>query len=155
MAELPLETQAILLRVLEEKAVGKTVLDVAPDAMERLKEYPWPGNVRQLRNVVERGINMTTSSVLRLEDLPFDLRNRKTGPGLSPGGPDALFGKTPPPRAGKDSAEEHNPPLNYTEWERRKSWELMQKYRGNKSRIAEELGISRCTLYKKLRRYAF
>lgn len=39
--------------------------------------------------------------------------------------------------------------------ERRKTWELMQKYRGNKSRIAEELGISRCTLYKKLRRYAF
>ncbi len=42
---------------------------------------------------------------------------------------------------------------SFETWERDRLWELMQKYRGNKSRVAEDMGMCRATLYKKLRRY--
>lgn len=42
---------------------------------------------------------------------------------------------------------------SFETWERDRIWELMQKHRGNKSKVAEEMGMCRVTLYKKLRRY--
>lgn len=128
-------------------AAGKNVRDVSPEALDCLMRYPWPGNIRQLRNVIERGVVMAASPVLLPEDLPPDVRGEQAAPPARPDVSDAL-----PPPLGPVPDPVPVPP-SYAEWERNRIWELMQKHRANKSRIAEELGMSRGTLYKKIRRY--
>ena len=108
--------------------------------MDCLMQHEWPGNIRQLRNVVERGVNMATTGVLQLEDLPLEITASQYIPRQVE--PEKIEATPPAPEA-----------TSYEDWERNKIWELMQKYRANKSRIAEEMGMSRGTLYKKIRRY--
>jgi DNA-binding NtrC family response regulator len=54
----------------------KTVLEVSPAAMEKLTAYAWPGNVRELRNTMERSMLLIRGGVLRIEDLPPEIRGR-------------------------------------------------------------------------------
>lgn len=51
---------------LSSKRIGKSVLTVSPESMERLVDYSWPGNIRELQNTIERGIVLTHGTVLRL-----------------------------------------------------------------------------------------
>lgn len=120
--------------------LDKEVTSVSPEAMDCLTHHEWPGNIRQLRNVVERGVNMAVTNMLRLEDLPREI----TASQYVLPAPATLLQK-----AQTESGEG----VNYANWERSQIWELMQKYRANKSRIAEEMGMSRGTLYKKIRLY--
>jgi two-component system nitrogen regulation response regulator NtrX len=63
---------------------GYVVRSIAPDAMAALVNYSWPGNVRELENVVERLVVTGRREVMRLEDLPADIRNPQhiaVGPG--------------------------------------------------------------------------
>ncbi len=120
--------------------LDKDVRAVSPEAMDCLMQHEWPGNIRQLRNVVERGVNMATTGVLQLEDLPLEITASQYIPRQVE--PEKIEATPPAPEA-----------TSYEDWERNKIWELMQKYRANKSRIAEEMGMSRGTLYKKIRRY--
>jgi len=48
------------------RKMGKKIAGVSPDTMERLVAYPWPGNIRELRNVIERGVVLAPSSALTL-----------------------------------------------------------------------------------------
>ncbi|WP_392451854.1 sigma 54-interacting transcriptional regulator [Edwardsiella piscicida] len=105
---------------------GSRVTTIEAEAMARLCAYRWPGNIRQLHNVIERGINFTDGATLRCGDLPPELDQPE---------------------------EESTSPDSYAAWERRQIWTLMQRYRANKTRIAQALGISRSTLYKKIRHY--
>ena len=50
------------------KKFGKKVAGVLPDSMDRLMSYPWPGNIRELQNVIERAVVLSTGPTLRLED---------------------------------------------------------------------------------------
>ena len=54
----------------------RSPLEFVPEAMTAMIEYPWPGNVRELRNVVERLVVNGRSGVVRLEDLPSEIRTR-------------------------------------------------------------------------------
>ncbi|ELV7527927.1 sigma 54-interacting transcriptional regulator [Edwardsiella ictaluri] len=107
---------------------GSRMTAIEAEAMTRLCASQWPGNIRQLRNVIEWGINFADGNILRCADLP----------------PDLDLPDTPPADGQADS---------YAAWERRQIWALMQRYRANKTRIAQVLGISRGTLYKKIRHY--
>lgn len=130
-------------------SMGKHVTHVSPEVMACLVGYPWPGNVRQLKNVIERGVSMTDSFELRMEDMPKEICNwpEQEEPAYSRPGQHPGTSGAQPGSGGKAEVQ------NYSEWERERIWDLMQKYRANKSRIAAELGISRGTLYKKIREY--
>lgn len=124
-------------------SLHKNVTSIAPNALEWLCTYEWPGNIRQLRNVVERGVNMAETTELRLGDLPAEIMVPKVVPEEAP----QKAGVAPEnvlPEGGTG---------RYEDWERKRIWELMQQFRANKSRIAEEMNMSRGTLYKKMRRY--
>ncbi|MCC6316195.1 MAG: sigma-54-dependent Fis family transcriptional regulator [Gemmatimonadaceae bacterium] len=102
------------------------------DAIERLLRHPWPGNIRELRNVLERAMILGRGrEVLDTDVLPPDMRAREAA-----SGDDALF----LPRALDDVEREH---IERT----------LRAYRGNRSRAARILGISRATLIKKIRDY--
>jgi two-component system nitrogen regulation response regulator GlnG len=54
--------------------LGKSVLQVTPEAMALLQTYPWPGNVRQLQSAVKQAILRATAPVLMMQDLPPELQ---------------------------------------------------------------------------------
>ena len=56
------------------RQIGKVVDDVSPESMQRLQAYPWPGNIRELRSVVERAILVAKSSVLEIDEELLDER---------------------------------------------------------------------------------
>ncbi len=112
---------------------GKHVQGVTPGAMNVLQGYAWPGNIRELRNTVERAMILTDGDVIDEEHLPPDMRPTRP-----------------------EAAATLRVPLGIQLREVEKEYILssLQKNGGNKARTAEVLGISEKTLYNKLNRYA-
>ena len=111
---------------------GKRVRGAHPDALEVLKTYDWPGNIRELRNAVERAVILCEGEFITREHLPPDMAGR----GPERGSFRLPFGLT------LDAVE--------------KEYILtsLERNGGNKARTAEMLGVSEKTLYNKLNRYA-
>jgi DNA-binding NtrC family response regulator len=111
---------------------GKRVQGVAPAALQTLQGYAWPGNIRELRNTLERAMILVDGDVIGEEHLPPDLQASR---------PEAAMMRVP-----------LGLPMDKVE----KEYILasLQRNGGNKARTAEVLGISEKTLYNKLNRYA-
>jgi DNA-binding NtrC family response regulator len=103
-------------------------LAVNPEVLSHLQGYAWPGNVRQLENIVERAVALNTSGVFDIEDLPEEIQKLRQ----------------PGPVAGDQSW------LSLERMEDRYIREVLAATQGNISRAAEILGIDRRTLYRKL-----
>jgi DNA-binding NtrC family response regulator len=104
---------------------------IAPEALERLLGHPWPGNVREMRNVLERALILGRGSVsVTVEHLPGEFKAR--------GG----------------SGERKHIPLSLDDLERQHIERTLKHHAGNRTRAADELGISRATLINKIRRFA-
>ena len=97
---------------------------VRPDALDALVGYAWPGNVRQLQNVVERAVILRKAGLIQVRDLPEEILAEK---GRQPAGV-----------------------LSLEEMESRYIQQLMRECKGNQSQVARILGINRRTLYRKL-----
>jgi DNA-binding NtrC family response regulator len=122
---------------------GRERLHVTPEAMGCLTKYPWPGNIRELRNVIERLSVLADSQVLTVDALPPAIA--KAGQELAE--PDA------PVRPADDAKGTGKPDLTLDEVERHHILRTLERHRWNKKRVAGILGIDTKTLYNKLRRY--
>lgn len=100
---------------------------VAPDAYARLLAYPWPGNIRELRNVIEYAFAIGEGPMLAADELPPELRGE------------------PPPR----STRGHG--MSPEDDEKARILEALAVAKGVRSQAAELLGISRTTLWRKMR----
>ena len=107
---------------------GKKV-KISDQVMEALAEYHWPGNVRQLKNIIERAVVLTKGDSLALHDLPEEFH---------PAGKMPEMMKTVTARKTLREIELHA------------IKEALQKCDGNKSKAARMLGISRKAFYKRL-----
>jgi two-component system response regulator AtoC len=108
---------------------GRNGVRLSSEALEALSSYDFPGNVRELRNIIEHAVLMSSKDLIEVEGLPEYLRSaarlmqsRKAKPSLA-------------------------------ELEAVYIREVLEHTRGNKTRAAEILGISRKNLYEKMRRY--
>lgn len=115
---------------------GKPVPQFAPEVIVTLMNYGWPGNIRQLRNLVERLVILSDGSVIGRDHLPENLRTPWITEGETPAG--ELLSTPPVLR-----------PLSEVEQLR----SALQTTFGNKTAAAKLLGISRGTLYNKLKAY--
>jgi DNA-binding NtrC family response regulator len=107
-------------------------ITVPEDVLEALSEYPWPGNVRQLRNIIERAVVLSKGNSLTMADLPEEInRPLKTSEDIL---------QTPPASERK----------TLREIEFHAIMEALRKCEGNKSRASRMLGISRKAFYKRL-----
>src|SRR5438093_3117247 len=115
----------------------KPLLELAPDAMDALLAYDWPGNIRELRTAIEHGVVMATGPKITLRDLPIAVRQAATA--KLPGGvsPTEAFG-------------EKTSPLDLHETERRLIAQALAATNGNITAAAKKLGISRRTLHRKI-----
>ncbi len=123
----------------------RPVRGITDEAIERLKEHDWPGNIRELENVIKKAIVFADRELLRVEDLPRmgDGGARVRGrAGLD----ESLRGLV----ESQDYSEER--PL-MPRIELRLAWEVVRAV-GNKTKAAKLLGITKPTLYSRLRRYA-
>ena len=108
------------------KKMGKQIDGFKPGATEILNNYPWPGNARELENVVERGVILCDNSMIGLEDLSISA-----------------------PRAETEMSA--NPSLE--EIEKDYILRVLRENGGNQSKASQILGIDRKTLYLKLKKY--
>jgi len=115
--------------------LGKSVRALAPHVMESFMRYHWPGNIRELENVLEAEVNLATEEQTVLDQVPEGIR----------------------PRMG---AERESEPLSRTaprtleQQEREMLVQALAQNGGSIPDVARQLGISRGTVYNKLRRFA-
>jgi DNA-binding NtrC family response regulator len=110
----------------------RNVTGVDEECMKALQQHPWPGNVRQLRNVIERALIVCEGRTIRKGDLPDDFRAAGSG--------DGSFIKIPLGSSLEDVEKEMiSRTIEFTA--------------RNKTRAAEILGVSAKTLYNKLERF--
>ena len=103
---------------------------LSSEVLERLLAYPWPGNVREMRNVLERALILGRGQpAVSVEHLPGEFRTR---PGLG---------------------DRRHTPLSLEDLERQHIERTLKHHAGNRTRAAIELGISRATLINKIKRY--
>ena len=115
------------------RAYARPSLEVTPAAMEWLRQQPWPGNIRQLRQVIERAV--LVSSADRLDRGDFEAVS------------DLQRGEEPVSALPAVGA------MTLDEIERAMILKCMQHYEGNVTRVAEALGLSRAALYRRFEKY--
>ena len=108
------------------KKYHKPVNTIAPEAMDKLKRYAWPGNIRELQHAIERAVIMTDSSSLQETDFILS-RSLSSGPPANT--------------------------LNLDEVEKAAIAKALQMHNGNISKAADELGLTRASLYRRMEKY--
>lgn len=118
---------------------GNRVTDITPEAARALEAYTWPGNLRELRNVVERAVALCSSDKIQMRDLPLKVRKDLQPCAVTHATATAVT--QPVLVRSKEEAE-----IRCIE-------DALKKHQYNRLRAAAELGISRMTLYNKMHRY--
>ncbi|MHB8876807.1 MAG: sigma-54-dependent transcriptional regulator [Myxococcaceae bacterium] len=114
------------------KRLKREPLSFAPEVMRAFGAYPFPGNVRELENAVERSLLLARGETVRVEDLPPEMRQSEAGAAEGEGG------------RYRQAREV---------WEKRYLEELLSLAKGSVGEAAELAGLHRSTLYEKLARY--
>jgi DNA-binding NtrC family response regulator len=109
----------------------KNITEISPDVIALLMNYDFPGNVRELENIIERGVALSTGSSIETVHLPEDLRE--------------LSIKTFRKKEGKIPSLEDQE-MSYINW-------VLNEAGGNKTLAAQILGIDRVSLWRKLKKY--
>ena len=111
-------------------------IQVTAAAMKSLLHYDWPGNVRELENCVARAVTLGDGKTIDVADLPPAIRSEQTEPGIV---------------TSQDTAAMSTTAL--AEMERMTILRVFEQANGDKALAGKMLGISRATLYRKLKRY--
>lgn len=139
--DIPILVSFFLNKVISE--VHREIPIISSEAMKYLVEYPYPGNVRELKNIIERILILSQNRVIEVEDLPLELKMSS----------DTLENRT---IAGVGPLKEilEKELYNLNEVEKVVIAMSLQKTRWNKQEAAKLLGIGRTTLYEKIRKYS-
>ncbi len=111
-------------------------------AGQLLIDHDWPGNVRELRNAMERVAILTPGDVIEPESLPEDIRGKRDHTSATSGHPKASA-----------ASDGRVPIMHLEELERMTIVETLSKYGADAEEAARQLGISKATLYRKLKKY--
>ena len=106
---------------------GKTIELVAPEAMRQLVNHDYPGNIRELENIIEQAFVLCRGNIIEIHHLPLELRPEATSNG------------------------DFFPPVSLQSMEKRLIMETLERCNGNRMKTARELGINPSTLYRKMK----
>jgi two-component system response regulator AtoC len=140
--DIPLLADHILSRLCVR--MGRPCPEFSPGVIETLAAYPFPGNVRELENILERALIYCEGEAIREGDI--DLHGASGEPGAVRKSP---WGNQPSSKTETVSAR----PLSMEDIEKRAILECLAQCNGNRTRAAEMLGLSRKTILNKLRSY--
>jgi transcriptional regulator with GAF, ATPase, and Fis domain len=126
----------------------KTLTAIDDDAMEVLTLHDWPGNIRELQNVIEHAVVMAGGPTITRADLPVDLALHGAWRDVEP----ALVGEPTTPRS-TSAPRASSLSVELDSLERQRLLATLERVAGNKSQAARALGIPRSTLCSKLIKY--
>ena len=129
-----------------QKIAGANAPELTAQAIEALSHYHWTGNVRQLRNCLERAILLADNGKITTKDLPPEVVYQTSAPSVS------VSYSSPKETAPSNSFQ--NPPLTaLRDVEKQQIIGALEKTGWHRGKTAELLGISPSTLYRRLREY--
>lgn len=143
----------LIARLIEELVpqLPNAPRQVSDEALERLLRHAWPGNIRELRNVIERSMIVAQGrALLDVDALPADIRGRGASGTAGAGG----IGVGGGVGVGTDEMARIDI-RTLEEMERDHIAGVLRAFRGNRSQAARALGISRATLIRKIREFGF
>lgn len=108
--------------------MGKSIKEIDTETMKVLKKHPWRGNIRELKNIIERAMILCNENILTLSYLPVELKN---------------------PSSSKDSFTSYE----LANAEKIHIQNILKLTGGNKTRAAQLLKIALTTLYRKISEY--
>lgn len=129
-SDIPLLAESFLDELRED--TNRPVHGFSEEALHALEVYPWPGNIRELQNVVERAVLLGKEETIVVGDLPRDIT----------GGPTISM-----PRMSNMTLKEA-----IEEPERRIILSVLESNNWNRNATADTLGVNRTTLYKKMKK---
>jgi transcriptional regulator with PAS, ATPase and Fis domain len=116
----------------------KDLFDISKDALAALRAFPWPGNIRQLENAVQQAVLVSSGAMLLRDHLPPPIRE---------------YALPPVNGNGHHKAADESLSNSIDAVERNFILKALEKHGNSRARAAEALGISRVTLYKKMKKY--
>jgi sigma-54 dependent transcriptional regulator, acetoin dehydrogenase operon transcriptional activator AcoR len=140
------DRERVIHRALSAETCNGRPAAIEMEALQRLVTYPWPGNIRELRNVIRTALAISEGGVVRVIDLPREIR--EPVPVVSGTVQAAPMTGVPAP-AEAEPLETCANPLQAAE--RAALLKVIEKCRGNMTHAAEHLGVSRNTLYRKMK----
>lgn len=153
-----------------KESQGKEILDLEPAALYALTKYPYPGNIRELENIIEHAIVLSEGGVIRLEDLPENVQEYArektsalphikaendvsafdvTAVSMQPATPSIGFSGSSKKNETVESRSDEI--LSLEEMERRHILNALSICKNNKTEVCKRLKISRATLWRKLK----
>ncbi len=126
--DIPLLAQYFLGKY--NSSMGKEVMEIDPEVLTTLRHYDFPGNVRELENIIERGVALANGDTLDLSHIPDDLRSLDI----------QTFRKSDGKYASMEEVEK-----SYIEW-------ILKETGFNKTEAAKALGIDRVSLWRKIKK---
>jgi DNA-binding NtrC family response regulator len=124
--------------------------------LNALSEYHWPGNVRQLRNCLERAVLLSNENLITLNELPPEVARRApfAGPlAFAAQGSQSSGGGSDAAAATAQNSYAPTAPASLRESERQQILAALEQTNWHRGKTAELLGISPSTLYRRLRDY--
>jgi len=138
--------KADLIRtLLQEENSDQDSLEIDEDAFQRLLDYSWPGNIRQLRNALRTASALCRDGTIRLSNLPQEILHTESSRRPDP----ALNGEA----TGEAPAAANPPSAALRDAECAALLRELERMHWNISRTAQALGISRNTLYRKIHKH--
>ena len=125
-----------------QQGVTKDLRTLSAESLEKLERYSWPGNARELRNVIERAILLARGPVIHVDDLPREIAEC------------SLQREPVESRVEGDVSDDDGPWGALELGERNQILEALKDTAGNQSRAARILGISRDTLRYRLKKFS-
>ena len=128
------------------RRMNRPVPELSAGVLQALDAHSWPGNIRELRNVIERAVALCDGAMIRFDDLPEGFRDLGLAKPTSP--PSPLSASTPTLAEALSTLAESKEAV-----EREQITAALQRNGNNRLRAAADLGICRMTLYKKLHKF--
>ncbi len=153
---------AVYFLDLHARRTGKPVTHLEPEAVEALAAHDWPGNIRELENVLERAVVLADGPAITLDDLPTELRQAGRR-GLRPRLPAPAGERSRRAAAAAHAGVASDPTIGvlddadggneFAAYERQRLLDALGEANGNKSVAARLLGLPRSTLFSKLKKH--
>lgn len=112
------------------KAQGRQIIGVSDQSMARLLKHDYPGNIRELENIIEQAFVLCPGEIIEVRHLPPELRS-----------------------SGPSSLDDCGGPISLKAMERMLIIEALRRYKGNRKQAANSLGINPSTLYRKMQAF--